>query len=212
MEEEVTDKKDPKKKAGDKDPKKDPKKKQGGAGKKDEEDEAPKVIPTVKITADLIEEESMEEFLKSVRMLQMRTPKLLLLLVTLEDAETLGIDPKEVSVRFLEEILNKSLETTIFWEKDWDISEWADKLENEYYPEEGVILFENLALKPVELGFETLIVAEQTQGITTSEVSVQQKSKTFKCMYQDIKDFAQLLSQYGNVNSVHEGLLARRSL
>jgi hypothetical protein len=199
VEEEVTDKKDAKKKAADKDAKKDPKKKQGGAGKKDEEEEMPKVIPTIKITADLIEEESIEEFLKLVRTLQMRTPKLLLLLVTLESAEMLGDDPKELSVKFLEEILNKALETTIFWEKDWEISDWADKMENEYYPEEGIVLFENLALKPVELGFETLTVTEPTQAISSSETSSVQKQKRFKCMYQDIKDFAEVLSQYGNV-------------
>lgn len=201
IEEEVTDKKDVKKKAAEKDAKKDPKKKQGAAGKKDEEEDAHKVIPSVKITADLIEEESMEEFLKLVRTLQMRTPKLLMLLVTLESAEALGDDPKEVSVKFLEEVLNKALETTIYWEKDWEIKDWAERMENENYPEEAVILFENLALKPVELGYETLTVTEPTTNIAVSEASSQQKQKKFRCMYQDIKDFAEIISLYGNVKT-----------
>ena len=161
--EEEADKKDPKKK-GAADPKKDPKdtkpdpkKAKPGAGKADEE-ESSKPAPQVKVKIglDMIEEKSLEVFLKSVKSIQSRTPKLLMVLVTLEDAELLGTDPEEVSIRFLLEKLNSYLETKVIWEKNWIIPDWADRLENEVYPEEGVILFENLALWPLELGYEVL--------------------------------------------------------
>lgn len=160
---EEADKKDPKKK-GAADPKKDgkdnkpdPKKAKPGAGKPEEEESAKPVQQVkVKIGLDLIEEKSLEVFLKSVKSIQSRTPKLLMVLVTLEDAELLGTDPEEVSIKFLLEKLNSYLETKVIWEKNWIIPDWADRLENEVYPEEGVILFENLALWPLELGYEVL--------------------------------------------------------
>lgn len=200
VEEEPADKKDPKKKGAAVDPKKDTKKKAGAGGKKDDEEDVPKVIPKVKINLNLIDEHSLEELIKSVRAIQLRTPKLLMLLITLEDADKLGTDPEEVSIKFLLERLNQSLETTVMWEQDWLINDWADRLENEYYPDEGVVLFENLALAPVELGYETIVVLSQPTNPAVTEGSVKQVAKKFKCMYEDIKNFALTASQYGNVS------------
>lgn len=192
VEEEVV--KDPKKKgAAQPDPKKaDPKKKNAPGAKKDEEEEVPKIIPKVKITADLIEEKSMEQFLKGLRSIYSRTPKLLMVLVTLEDAEALGTDPDEISIKFLEEKINSYLETKVIFEKNFEIPDWADRLENEVYPEEAVLLFENIALMPEELGVETIVVEEANPN----EPASKQKSKKFKCLYDHIKKKAKMLSNY----------------
>ena len=194
MEEEPLDKKDSKsKKPAVVDAKKDPKKKPAGL-KKEEDDEAPKIQPKVKITADMIDEKSMEEFLKGVRGIYSRTPKLLLIFVTLEDAAQLGVDPEEVSARFLEEKLNSYLETKILWENGWEIKDWNDRIENEYYPEEAVVLFENLALLPVELGYETIAI-----NPSSADQTVKPKLKKVHCLYEDIKNFARVASQYGDI-------------
>lgn len=212
VEEEPADKKDPKKKAAAADPKKDPKKKTGPGGKKDEEEDLPKVIPKVRINLSMIEEQSLDEFIKCVRAIQLRTPKLLMLFITLEDAEQLGTDPEEVSIKFLLEKLNQALETTVIWEKDWIINDWADRMENEYYQDEAVILFENLALLPAELGYETITVETQVANPTTSEIVVKQTPKKFRCLYDEIKTFADISSQYANVGLGDIDILAGRLL
>lgn len=209
VEEDPADKKDPKKKATAADTKKDPKKKTGGAGKKDEEEEVPKVIPKVKVNLSMIEEHSLEEFIKCIRAIQLRTPKLLMLLVTLEGAEQLGTDPEEISINFLLEKLNQALETTVIWEQDWFINDWADRLENEFYPEEGVVLFENLALLPAELGYETIAVPAPVTNLTGSDLPGKTVNKRFRVLYEDIKTFVNATSQYANVSPFHLDLLAR---
>jgi hypothetical protein len=201
VEEDPADKKDPKKKATAGDPKKDPKKKTGPGGKKDEDDDVPKVIPKVKFNLSLIEEHSLEELIKCVRAIQLRTPKLLMLFVTLEGAEQLGTDPEEISIKFLIEKLNQVLETTVMWEPDWIINDWADRMENEYYPEEGVVLFENLALLPAELGYETIAVPAPVTNLTASDIHGKMINKRFRVLYDEIKTFANSTSQYANVTS-----------
>lgn len=199
VEEDPADKKDPKKKTTATDPKKDLKKKTGAGGKKDEEEEVHKVIPKVKVNLSMIDEHSLEEFIKCVRAIQLRTPKLLMLLVTLESAEQLGNDPEEVSIKFLLEKLNQALETTVLWEQDWFINDWADRMENEFYPEEGVVLFENLALLPAELGYETIAVPAPVTNMTGSDVHGKMVNKRFRVLYEDIKSFVNTTSQYANV-------------
>ena len=184
IEEEPLDKKDIKKKVPVADPKKEKdKKKIGAGGKKDDEEEVIKVIPKVKITLDMIDEKSLEGLLKQVRLIYSKTPKLLLLFITLEDAEALGVDPEEISIRFLEDKLNQYLETKIIWEKEWVIKDWADRMENEVYPDEAVILFENLSLLPVELGFETLEVPTVPESTKALESSLKPHTKRFHCLY-----------------------------
>ena len=187
MEEPAADKKDGKKKPATTDPKKDPKdsKKKGKDGKKDEEEEPPKVVPRVPVTLELLEEKSLEEFVKAVRQLQLKTPKMLLLLVSLEPAEELGQDPEEVSLKFLEDKLNQALETKIIFERRYEIPDWADKLENEYYPDETVLLFDNVSLLPFELGYET--------------ITYEGKENRYRCMYSDVQRYAKVFSQYGQI-------------
>lgn len=191
---EEDEKKDPKKK-GPADPKKDVKKKPGN--KKEDEEDSNKVEivkPKVKLTLDMIEEQSLAEFLKVVRAIQMRTPKLLLIAVTLENAAELGRDPEELSVHFLLERLNQHLETKVIFEKNFIIPEWADKMENEVYAEEAVILFENFGLNPVELGYEQVVDPSQAPGDKKG------KNLLVRCLYDQISHYAANVSQYGNVS------------
>jgi hypothetical protein len=202
---EEDEKKDPKKK-GQPDPKKDIKKKPGN--KKEEEEEANKVEvikPKVKLTLDMIEEQSLAEFLKVVRAIQMRTPKLLLIAVTLENASELGRDPEELSAHFLMEKLNQHLETKVIFERNFAIADWAEKMENEVYPEEAVILFENFALNPVELGYEQVLDPSQASGDRKG------KNLLVRCLYDQIQHYAANVSQYGNVsNEANEDACVRR--
>lgn len=110
---------------------------------------------------------------------------MLMILVSLEDASTLGIDPEEISIRFLEEKLNSALETKIIFEKNHEIAGWAENLENEIYADEAVILFENICLLPQELGYET--------------ITIDNKVNTYRCMYDDVCRYGNILSQYGQI-------------
>lgn len=198
--EEEVDKKDAKKKP---DPKKDAKKK-GKKGEEEEPSTSKVIIPKIKITMDLIEEKSLQQFLKAIRALYMRTPKLFLLMISLEDAEELGINPEEVSLKFLEETINTALQTKLIFEKNYDIPEWADKMENELYPDEAVILFENICLNPVELGYEYIQPKKEdspTEGQEEASSQVVEKPPVkYRCLYEDIKNYANVASQYGNVS------------